>query len=159
MTPANRQGLRARESKPRLADIRTWMAATRVTVLDKGPLARAIDYALSNWDALERYVEDGRLPIDNNPAERALRCVALGRKNWMFIGNQAGGDAAAGMYSLVETCKAADVNPREYFRDVLLRIGACSDVTKLTPHGWKKHFLPEVEERRHEALQKLLGAP
>lgn len=159
MTPANRQGLRARESKPRLADIRNWMAATRVTVLDKGPLARAIDYALSNWDALERYLEDGRLPIDNNPAERALRCVALGRKNWMFIGNQAGGDAAAGMYSLVETCKAADVNPREYFRDVLLRIGACSDVTKLTPHGWKKHFLPEVEERRHEALQKLLGAP
>ena len=61
------------------------------------------------------------------------------------------------MYSLVESCKAAEVNPREYFQDVLLRIAKCSDVTKLTPHGWKQHFLPEVEQRRQSALKKLFA--
>ncbi|MCP5071648.1 MAG: IS66 family transposase [bacterium] len=155
--PKERSALRMRESLPRLQALRDWFAKTRATVLDKGPLAGAIDYALSNWAALERYVRDGRLPIDNNAAERALRGVAVGRKNWMFVGNQAGGDTAAGMYSLVETCKSAGINPKEYFQDVLLRIATCSDVTKLTPHAWKQHFLPEVEKRRHEALGKLFA--
>ena len=152
-----RGALRVRESLPRLHELRTWFAETRPKVLDKGPMAGAIDYALSNWDALVRYTEDGRLPIDNNAAERALRGVAVGRKNWMFVGNQAGGDTAAGMYSLVETCKAAGVNPREYFQDMLLRIAKCCDVAKLTPHGWKQHFLPEVEQRRQDALKKLFA--
>ncbi len=152
-----RRELRVRESLPRLGALRTWFAATRSTVLDKGAMGQAIDYALSNWDALVRYTEDGRLPIDNNAAERALRGVAVGRKNWMFVGNQAGGETAAGMYSLVESCKAAGVNPREYFQDVLLRIATCSDVTKLTPHGWKEHFLPDVEQRRQSALKKLFA--
>ena len=76
----------------------------------------------------------------------------------MFVGNEGGGRTAANLYSLIETCKAAGVNPREYLRDVLLRISTCSDVTKLTPHGWREHFLPEVEKRRHDALQKLLAS-
>jgi len=151
--------LRIRESVPRLQALRNWFAETRPQVLDKGPMGKAIDYALSNWEALVRYTEDGRLPIDNNAAERALRGVAVGRKNWMFVGNQAGGETAAGMYSLVESCKAAGVNPKEYLQDVLLRIAKCSDVKKLTPHGWKKHFLPEVERRRHDALRRLFTAP
>ena len=83
--------------------------------------------------------------------------MAVGRKNWMFVGNPEGGRAAAGVYSLVETCKAAGVNPRDYFQDVLLRIGRCSDVTRLTPHGWKQHFQAEVETRRHDALRRLFG--
>lgn len=159
MDPEARREVRLQESKPRLEALRNWMAEARTKTLDKGSLARAIDYALSNWEALTRYVEDGRLPADNNAAERALRCVAVGRKNWGFVGNQSGGDTAAAMYSLVETCKAAGVNPREYFQDVLLRIGTCSDVAKLTPHGWMEHFLPEVEKRRHEALKKLFATP
>ena len=73
------------------------------------------------------------------------------------MGNQAGGETAAAMYSLVETCKAAGVSPREYFQDVLLRISTCSDASKLTPHGWKEAFLPEVEHRRHEALKRLFA--
>jgi transposase len=157
LEPEERKELRLRESLPRLGELRAWFAATRPTVLDKGAMGQAIDYALSNWDALGRYTEDGRLPIDNNAAERALRGVAVGRKNWMFVGNEAGGNTAAAMYSLVETCKAAGVNPREYFQDVLLRIAKCSDVTKLTPHGWKQHFLPEVEQRRQGALKKLFA--
>ena len=72
-------------------------------------------------EALTRYLEDGRLAIDNNGAERALRGVAVGRKNWMFVGNEGGGRTAANMYSLIESCKAAGVNPREYLQDVLLR--------------------------------------
>jgi len=155
MNPAERKALRERRSRPRLARLRNWLAAKREQVLDKGAMARGIDYTISNWDALTRYLEDGRLPMDNNAAERSLRCVAVGRKNWNFVGNRAGGETAAAMYSLVETCKAAGVDPREYFRDVLLRIATCSDVTKLVPHAWKEHFLPEVEKRRHDALRRL----
>lgn len=135
MPPGERGALRIRESKPRLDALRAWFAQTRPKLLDKGALAQAMDYTLSNWDALNRYIEDGRLPIDNNAAERAIRGVALGRKNWMFVGSEGGGQTAAAMFSLVETCKAAGVNVREYFRDVLLRISTCSDVAKLTPHG------------------------
>ncbi len=153
-----RQALRVLESRPRLASLREWLATTRTQVLVKGPMGKAIDYTFSNWDALARYTRDGRLAPDNNGAERALRGVAVGRKNWIFVGNEGGGRTAANLYSLIETCKAAGVNPREYLRDVLLRISTCSDVTKLTPHAWKEHFLPEVEKRRHDALQKLLAS-
>ena len=115
-------------------------------------MARAIDYTLSNWDALTLYVQDGRLPIDNNASERSLRAVVVGRKNWNVIGSENGGKTAALFFSLVETCKEIGVNPREYLRDVLQRISKCSEVAKLTPHGWKEHFLPEVERARDALL-------
>ena len=150
-----RRAVRERESRPRLLALREWLATTRTQVLDKGAMASAIDYTFSNWDALVRYLEDGRLAPDNNGAERALRGVAVGRKNWLFVGNEGGGRTAANLYSLIETAKAAGIDPREYLRDVLLRISTCSDVTKLTPHAWKEHFLPEVEERRDAALRRL----
>jgi len=150
-----RRELRVRESGPRLEALRDWLAVTRTQVLGKGAMAQAINYTFSNWEALTRYLEDGRLEIDNNGAERALRGVAVGRKNWMFVGNEGGGRTAANMYSLIESCKAAGVNPREYLQDVLLRISTCSDAAKLTPDGWKEHFLPEVESRRQDALRRL----
>jgi transposase len=93
-----------------------------------------------------RYVDDGRLNLDNLPAERALRAIAVGRKNWLMIGNERGGNAAAVLYTLVQTCKEIGVVPQTYLRDVLLRIGRESDVNKLTPHGWKQHFAAEVEQ-------------
>lgn len=154
-----RRALRRKESVPALKKLREWFATTRPTLLDQGALAQAIDYALSNWDALVRYTDDGRLPIDNNAAERDLRAVAVGRKNWMFAGNQNGGNAAAVLYGLSASCAAAGVNPREYFQDVLLRISTESDASKLTPHAWKKHFLPEVQRRRHDALRRIFGEP
>jgi len=138
--------LRRRGSRPVLDLLRPWLELARTKVLDKSPMAKAIDYALSNWIALSRYVDDGRLNIDNLPAERALRAVAVGRKNWLMIGNERGGNAAAVLYTLVQTCKEIGVVPQTYLRDVLLRIGRESDVSKLTPHGWKKHFAPEVEK-------------
>jgi hypothetical protein len=117
-------------------------------VLDRGPLATAIDYALSNWTALTQYVNDGRIPIDNNAAERALRAVAVGRKNWMMIGNVRGGRNAAVLYSLVQTARAICIDPKTDLADVLERVAVETDVTKLTPHGWKQRFWPLVAAER-----------
>lgn len=147
--------LRRSESLPRLERLREWMAVTRTKVLDKGLFAKAVDYALSNWAALVRYCDDGRLEIDNNGAERALRTVAVGRKNWVFFGNERGGKTAAVMYSLIATCKEHGVDPRTYLRDVLLRIGQVSDVRELTPYGWKAKWAPVVEAHRASILERL----
>lgn len=147
--------LRRAESFPRLERLRDWLTITRTQVLDKGLMAKAIDYALSNWAALTRYCHDGRLAIDNNAAERALRSVAVGRKNWIFFGNVRGGETAAVMYSLVATCKEHGVNPREYLRDVLLRIGQVSDVRELTPYGWKARWQQVVADHRASVLERL----
>ena len=155
---AERLALRQERSVPRLAALRDWMAVTRTAVLDKSPLARAIDYSLSNWVALARYTEDGRLEIDNNGAERALRSVAVGRKNWLFFGNERGGQTAAVMYSLLATCQEHGVEPGSYLRDVLLRIGTCTDVRELTPYGWKQRWAPVVAEHRASILERLLAA-
>jgi len=150
------RALRQTEALPRLERLRDWMTTTRLKVLDKGRLAQAIDYALSNWSALVRYCEDGRLDIDNNGAERALRAIAVGRKNWIFFGNERGGKTAAVMYSLIATCKEHDVDPRTYLRDVLLRIGKVSDVSELTPYGWKARWAPVVEAHRASIVERLM---
>lgn len=146
---------RQAESMPRLDRLRDWMTVSRPCVLDRGPLAKAIDYALSNWGALRRYCEDGRLSIDNNAAERALRTIAVGRKNWIFFGNERGGKAAAVMYTLMATCREHGVDPRTYLRDVLLRIAKVSDVRELTPYGWKARWAPVVESHRAGILERL----
>jgi hypothetical protein len=143
-------------AKPLLDDLFDWMGRARSFVLDRSPMAEALDYALKNRAALTRYVEDGRLPIDNNGVERALRCVAVGRKNWMMVGNEEGGRRAAILFSLVQTCREIGIDPKEYFRDVLLRISTCSDVSKLTPHGWKEHFAAQVAAERAAAMTRLL---
>lgn len=147
--------LRRAESLPRLGRLRDWMDVTRRQVLDKGPLAKAIGYALANWTALCRYCEDGRLAIDNNDAERALRSIAVGRKNWIFFGNERGGKAAAVMYGLIATCKEHEVDPRTYLRDVLLRISHVSDVRELTPYGWKSTWAKVGQHHRASILERL----
>jgi transposase len=91
-------------------------------VSTKSELAAAIGYSLTRWQALTRYLEDGRIEIDNNAAERALRGVSLGRKNYLFMGSDAGGDRAAAIYSLVETAKLNGLDPQGYLREVLGRI-------------------------------------
>ena len=150
--------LRREHALPILDRFRIWLEVTRTQVLDKGPLATAIDYTLSNWIALNRYTSDGRIPIDNNGAERALRAVAVGRKNWIQIGNVRGGQGAAVLFSLVQTCKTIGVDPKTYLRDVLLRIATESDASKLTPHGWKKHFCATVAAERDRVLAAAVAA-
>ena len=100
---------------------------------------------------------DGRLEIDNNRAERALRAVAVGRKNWRFFQTEGGGETATVLLSLVMTAKAIGLNPQTYLRDVLLRIARESDVEKLTPHGWKQHFAADVEAERQAAVAYFVG--
>jgi transposase len=99
-----------------------WLKDTLSKVSKKSEVAEAIHYALGRWSPLLRYCNDGRLEIDNNAAERALRCVALGRKNFLFAGSNAGGERAAAIYSLIGTAKLNRIDPEAYLSNVLARI-------------------------------------
>ena len=103
-------------------DLHAWLTHTLQTVSMKSALAEAIQYSLSRWVALTRYRDDGRIEIDNNSAERAIRPVVLGRKNYLFAGSDAGGERAANIYSLMGTCLLNGIEPYRYLRDVLERI-------------------------------------
>jgi transposase len=149
---------RQKEARLRLESLCDWLSVTRTQVLDKSPLATAIDYALRQWKALTRYTEQGYLAIDNNAAERALRAVAVGRGNWNHIGNARGGRAAAILYSLVMSARAVGLDPRSYLRDVLLRIAHETDVAKLTPRGWKEHFQAQVQAHHNSILERIVNA-
>lgn len=138
LTPAARGALRRSRAGPVLADLRGWLDRERVRALPKSALGLAIGYALNQWQDLVRYLDDGRLAIDNNEAERQLRHVAVGRKNWTFAGSDDGGRRAAILYSLIATCKRHDVEPFAYLRDVLERISThpASAVRDLLPDRW-----------------------
>lgn len=119
--PDVRQQGRAR-AKPILDAFHVWLLATRRQLSQKSGLANAIGYALNHWQALIRYVSDGRIEIDNNAAERALRAVALGRKNFLFAGSDAGGERAAALYSLIGSARLNGLDPEAFLRFVIARI-------------------------------------
>ena len=102
--------------------MRQWLETTLSKLSRKSDTTAAIRYALSRWDALTRYIEDGHIEIDNNAAERSLRGVALGRKNYLFAGSDAGGERAAAIYSLIGSTKLNGLDPEAYLREVLNRI-------------------------------------
>ena len=116
--------LLARQDKavPLLASLHDWLQETLRSLSQKSALAEAIRYALKLWAALVRYASDGRVEIDNNPAERSLRTVALGRKNYLFAGSDAGGERAAAIYSLIGSAKLNGIDPEAYLRFVIGRI-------------------------------------
>ncbi len=120
--PDERRAMRQARAGPELEALHAWLHSSLSTLSRKSELALAIRYALSHWVALTRYRDDGRLEIDNNAAERALRAVALGRKNWLFAGSDDGGERAAAIYSLLGTAKLNDLDPEGYLRYVLERI-------------------------------------
>lgn len=122
-----------------MAELKIWLDEQSLTALPKSPLGAAIGYARSQWVALTRYLEDGILDIDNNAAERALRRVAVGRKNWLFAGSDEGGRRAAILYSLIASCARLKINPYDYLRDVLQRLPTHSAdaIAELTPQAWK----------------------
>jgi len=136
---AARRTLRQANARPVLETLRRWLDAQALAVLPKSPVGQAIAYALDQWTALTRYLDDDDLAIDNNAAERALRPVAIGRKNWLFAGSDAGGRCAAIHYSLIATCQRHGVNPFDYLRDVLRRLAThpASRIAELLPPQWK----------------------
>jgi len=116
------------------------MEAQRRRLSAKTGLAKALHYALGRWDALARYTDDGRIAIDNNPAERALRGIAVTRKNFLFLGSDRGGERAAILYPALETTRLNGLDPELWLRDVLTRLAAGhlqTDIAELLPWNWK----------------------
>lgn len=130
-----RKTIRQTRARPLLDSMNVWLEATLAKLSRKSDTAAAIRYALSRWSALTRYVDDGQLEIDNNAAERALRVVALGRKNFLFAGSSAGGERAAAIYSLLGSAKLNRLNPERYLHYVLARIAdhPATKVNELLP--------------------------
>jgi transposase len=139
LTGEGRKALRQAKSVPILEDIKTYLEREQPAVLPKSPPGTAISYTLSNWDALVRYCSDGDLEIDNNGAERSLRGIAVGRKNWSFYGSDGGGHTAAVLTSITATCKRLGIDPFEYLRDIFQRISTHpqNKLDELLPDKWK----------------------
>ena len=133
-----RKALRQAKSMPILQDIKAYLEQEKPAVLPKSPEGMAISYTLSNWDALIRYCSDGDLEIDNNAAERSLRGIAVGRRNWTFLGSDNGGRTAAILTTITATCKRLRIDPFEYLRDILQHISTYpqNNLDDLLPDKW-----------------------
>jgi len=136
-----RDNARQRVVRPMVDDLHDWMRAERAWMSKHNPVAKAISYMLNDdgrWDAFTRFLDDGRICLTNNAAERALRGIALGRKAWLFAGSPRGGDRAAFMYSLIVTAKMNDVDPQAWLADVLARLPdmPMSRLPELLPRNW-----------------------
>jgi transposase len=138
--PPERQRVRAEHSRPLVAELKMWLQAQRAKLSVHSETAKAIAYCLNRWSGLVRFLDDGRLCMTNNAAERALRCVAVGRHNWTFAGSDEGGRRAAAIYTLVETCKLNNVDPRAWLADVLARLPdhPARRISELLPWNWKR---------------------
>jgi hypothetical protein len=154
MTPAARQALRQQQAVPLLAEITALRDELATSALPKSPVGDAVRYLTNQWEALQRYVDDGRLAIDNNRAENQLRVVAVGRKNWLFAGRFDGATRAALLYSLVQSCTLVGVSPFLYLTDVLLRVATHPHqrLDQLTPRGWAATFGPQPPPDRPHAI-------
>lgn len=114
--------MRRERSQPLIAELEIWMRQQRALLSTKNDTAKAINYSLNRWPSFTRFLDDGRVCLSNNAAERALGGIAIGRKNWTFAGSDAGGQRAAAIYTLIETCKMNDVDPQAWLADVLARL-------------------------------------
>jgi len=144
LTPSERRFLRERWSRPVLHKLRRYLLELQPAVLPKSPAGAAVRYTLNHWAALNRFVEDGELSIDNGAVERANRAFAIGRNNWTFFGSNQGGQTAAVLASFVASCQRAGVNPFTWFRDVLGRIAShpVNQLEALLPHRWAPATAP-----------------
>jgi transposase len=134
-----RQQARQELSAPLIADLEGWLHEHRPKLSRGNDLARAMDYVLKRWPAFTRFLDDGRVCLSNNAAERALRGIALGRKSWLFAGSDRGGERAAALYSLIVTAKMNDIDPQAWLADVLARIAEhpARDIDALLPWNWQ----------------------
>ena len=136
---AERHAVRQEHSRPRAEAFRTWADEQLRHISGKGDLAKAFRYALNRWPSFCLFLSDGRVAIDNNPAERAMRPIGIGRKNWLFAGNDAGGQTLAKAMTLIESAKLNGLNPQAYLSDVLARIHdhIAPRLAELLPWNWK----------------------
>jgi transposase len=137
---AQRHAVRQARVAPLVAALEQWMRGERAKLSRHADVAKAMDYMLKRWDAFTRFLDDGRICLTNNAAERALRGIALGRKSWLFAGSDRGGERAAAMYSLIVTAKLNDVDPRAWLADVLARIAdhSASRLDELMPWNCRR---------------------
>jgi transposase len=136
---AERLAVRQKLSAPLVAELANRMAAARARLSPHDDTAKAMNYMLNRWPAFTRFLDDGRICLTNNAAERALRCIALGRKSWLFAGSDRGGQRAAKMYSLIVSAKMNDIDPQAWLADVLARIAdhPAHRLEELLPWNWK----------------------
>ena len=141
---AQRRATRQQLIAPLVGELESWMRAARSKLSRHSDIAKAIDYMLKRWETFTRFLDDGRICLTNNAAERALRGVALGRKSWLFAGSDRGGERAAAMYSLIVTCKLNGVDPRAWLADVLARFAdhSAARLHELLPWNWRAQSLP-----------------
>lgn len=139
LSATDRLAARDRECRPIIADLERWMRTERARLSRHAETAKAIDYVLTRWPAFTRFLDDGRICMTNNAAERSLRGIALGRRAWLFAGSDRGGERAAAMYTLIATAKLNDINPQAWLADVLARIAdhPASRLDELLPWHWK----------------------
>lgn len=137
--PEQRVSVRRERSKPLVEALERWLREERRRLSSKSPVAKAIDYSLKRWTAFTRFLDDGRICLSNNAAERAVRGIAVGRRNWTFCGSDTGGRRAAAIYTLIETCALNDVDARAWLADILARIAdhPAKRITELLPWHWK----------------------
>lgn len=158
MSPRRKAAVRRKHALPILTRFKEWLDDAAACALPNSELGKAIAYTRGNWDALNRYARNGRLSMDNNAAERALRQVAIGRKNWIFSGHDEGAQANAVLLTLVESAKRVGVNPEEWLTDVLAQIADAklSELEDLLPHRWK--VLRTSPTARHAIIMSRAGA-
>jgi hypothetical protein len=150
LTNERRRELRQQKSVPILKEIGVWLRQVQGQLLPKNPAAEAVGYALNQWEALNRYTEAGYLSIDNNVAEREMRPVALGRKNWLFAGSDEGGRTAATLYSLIRSAQRHSLNVEHYLRSVFAHLPGTklSELWHLLPDVWKQELAAEEAEAK-----------
>jgi hypothetical protein len=136
---AERRAVRQELCAPLVAELADWMAAARTRLSPHDDAAKAMNYMLNRWPSFTRFLDDGRICLTNNAAERALRGIALGRKSWLFAGSDRGGLRAAKMYSLIVSAKMNDIDPQAWLADVLTRIAdhPAHRLEELLPWNWK----------------------
>ncbi len=139
-TSQERKRVRNERSRPLVAALETWLREQRRKLSARNETAKAIQYSLNRWTALARFLDDGRLCMSNNAAERALRGIAVGRHNWTFAGSDEGGCRAAAIYTLIETAKLNDIDPQAWLADVLARLQdhPAKRIDELLPWNWKR---------------------
>jgi len=139
MTPQERVRIRNERSRSLVSELERWLREQRARVSKNSETGKAIDYSLKRWSVLTRFLDDGRLCMSNNAAERELRAIALGRRNWTFAGSDEGGRRAAAIYTLIATAKLNNVDPQAWLADVLARLPdhPAKRIHELLPWNWR----------------------